>query len=431
MHSVERHPPPPPPPCPALRSPRRAEEQSRELREEKAGSCGRLSTSDEFLSRRPGLPWHKDCLVLVSFLHPRPEGSATAPWKPAAVLNHYDAIEDRPFLFPSLGSTDCVCFSTVGTNDVETSALHIIVGRSLPAGTDCGGGSGPGLACGLPRASRLRGSVWAVVPGSDPSGVPVPQSQAPCDLAAASVSPCAPRLTPGPSMPQVCPTSCSLLLCLGRGPCPVGTGLPSPNPHACDALSTWRIPGTCVLGPGAGAVCATGRRPRSTWLSPRPRRISRETRSHASAAGQWHVDNRPFQSRATPPFRSRNALPGARQDVFPNLFWKCPLNYVVRVTRGRPVPPGCTPSPRVLVVRLGTRSPGPVRGWRGVAPEWGPLPSAGDSLSMDVSSVHHNGALLRYSVSLLGYGFYGDIIKDSEKKRWMGLVRYDFSGEAV
>ncbi|XP_007954431.2 ceramide kinase [Orycteropus afer afer] len=52
----------------------------------------------------------------------------------------------------------------------------------------------------------------------------------------------------------------------------------------------------------------------------------------------------------------------------------------------------------------------------------------GDSLPMDVSSVHHNGALLRYSVSLLGYGFYGDIIKDSEKKRWMGLVRYDFSG---
>uniref|UniRef100_A0A8D1MGH2 DAGKc domain-containing protein n=2 Tax=Sus scrofa TaxID=9823 RepID=A0A8D1MGH2_PIG len=52
----------------------------------------------------------------------------------------------------------------------------------------------------------------------------------------------------------------------------------------------------------------------------------------------------------------------------------------------------------------------------------------GDSLSMDVSSVHHGGTLLRYFVSLLGYGFYGDLIKDSEKKRWMGLVRYDFSG---
>lgn len=52
----------------------------------------------------------------------------------------------------------------------------------------------------------------------------------------------------------------------------------------------------------------------------------------------------------------------------------------------------------------------------------------GDSLAIDVSSVHHNSTLLRYSVSLLGYGFYGDLIKDSEKKRWMGLVRYDFSG---
>lgn len=49
---------------------------------------------------------------------------------------------------------------------------------------------------------------------------------------------------------------------------------------------------------------------------------------------------------------------------------------------------------------------------------------------MDVSSVHHNSTLLRYSVSLLGYGFYGDVIKDSERKRWMGLARYDFSGES-
>ncbi|XP_001375028.1 ceramide kinase isoform X3 [Monodelphis domestica] len=52
----------------------------------------------------------------------------------------------------------------------------------------------------------------------------------------------------------------------------------------------------------------------------------------------------------------------------------------------------------------------------------------GDSLSMDVSSVHHSNTFLKYSVSLLGYGFYGDVLKDSEKKRWMGLVRYDFSG---
>ncbi|KAL4656770.1 ceramide kinase-like [Arapaima gigas] len=52
----------------------------------------------------------------------------------------------------------------------------------------------------------------------------------------------------------------------------------------------------------------------------------------------------------------------------------------------------------------------------------------GDSQAMDVCSVHHNGTFLRYSVSLLGYGFYGDVLMDSERKRWLGPARYDFSG---
>ncbi|XP_025071559.1 ceramide kinase isoform X3 [Alligator sinensis] len=52
----------------------------------------------------------------------------------------------------------------------------------------------------------------------------------------------------------------------------------------------------------------------------------------------------------------------------------------------------------------------------------------GDCQPLDVSSIHHNNTFLKYSVSLLGYGFYGDILKDSEKKRWMGPMRYDFSG---
>ncbi|XP_037538985.1 ceramide kinase [Nematolebias whitei] len=52
----------------------------------------------------------------------------------------------------------------------------------------------------------------------------------------------------------------------------------------------------------------------------------------------------------------------------------------------------------------------------------------GDSQPMDVCSVHHNSSFLRYSVSLLGYGFYGDVLTDSERKRWMGPARYDFSG---
>ncbi|KAL3048453.1 hypothetical protein OYC64_007092 [Pagothenia borchgrevinki] len=52
----------------------------------------------------------------------------------------------------------------------------------------------------------------------------------------------------------------------------------------------------------------------------------------------------------------------------------------------------------------------------------------GDSQPMDVCSVHHNDSFLRYSVSLLGYGFYGDVLTDSERKRWMGPARYDLSG---
>lgn len=54
--------------------------------------------------------------------------------------------------------------------------------------------------------------------------------------------------------------------------------------------------------------------------------------------------------------------------------------------------------------------------------------SAGDSQPMDVCSVHHNNTFLRYSVSLLGYGFYGDLLADSERKRWLGPARYDLAG---
>lgn len=53
---------------------------------------------------------------------------------------------------------------------------------------------------------------------------------------------------------------------------------------------------------------------------------------------------------------------------------------------------------------------------------------AGDSQPLDVCSVHQTSSPLRYSVSLLGYGFYGDVLAESEKHRWMGPLRYDFSG---
>eukprot|EP00066_Takifugu_rubripes_P026512 XP_011615778.1 PREDICTED: ceramide kinase-like isoform X2 [Takifugu rubripes] len=52
----------------------------------------------------------------------------------------------------------------------------------------------------------------------------------------------------------------------------------------------------------------------------------------------------------------------------------------------------------------------------------------GDSQPMDVGSVHHRDCFLRYSVSLLGYGFYGDVLTDSERNRRLGPARYDLAG---
>ncbi|XP_029574461.1 ceramide kinase-like [Salmo trutta] len=55
----------------------------------------------------------------------------------------------------------------------------------------------------------------------------------------------------------------------------------------------------------------------------------------------------------------------------------------------------------------------------------------GDSQPLDVCSVHHRSSLVRYSVSLVGYGFYGDVLAESERHRWMGPFRYDYSGAMV
>ncbi|KAM8973802.1 ceramide kinase isoform 2-T2 [Pelodytes ibericus] len=52
----------------------------------------------------------------------------------------------------------------------------------------------------------------------------------------------------------------------------------------------------------------------------------------------------------------------------------------------------------------------------------------GDSQPLDVCAVHRKKMFLKYSVSLLGYGFYGDVVRGSEKNRWLGPVRYDFAG---
>ncbi|XP_022110720.1 ceramide kinase-like isoform X2 [Acanthaster planci] len=52
----------------------------------------------------------------------------------------------------------------------------------------------------------------------------------------------------------------------------------------------------------------------------------------------------------------------------------------------------------------------------------------GCTLGLDICSVHSGHQLLRYTVSFMGYGFFGDVLKDSENHRWMGPRRYDFAG---
>ncbi|KAK7793254.1 hypothetical protein R5R35_010247 [Gryllus longicercus] len=52
----------------------------------------------------------------------------------------------------------------------------------------------------------------------------------------------------------------------------------------------------------------------------------------------------------------------------------------------------------------------------------------GDSRGLDLCSVHSNATLLRYYSSVISYGFLGDVLRDSEKFRWMGPKRYEYSG---
>ncbi|XP_076243330.1 ceramide kinase [Calliopsis andreniformis] len=52
----------------------------------------------------------------------------------------------------------------------------------------------------------------------------------------------------------------------------------------------------------------------------------------------------------------------------------------------------------------------------------------GDSTGLDISSVHSDQRLLRLYASALSYGYLGDVIRDSEKFRWMGPQRYEYSG---
>ncbi|KAG5892276.1 hypothetical protein JTB14_036242 [Gonioctena quinquepunctata] len=52
----------------------------------------------------------------------------------------------------------------------------------------------------------------------------------------------------------------------------------------------------------------------------------------------------------------------------------------------------------------------------------------GDTLGLDLVSVYDEHTLLRLYASVLSYGYLGDVAYHSDRYRWMGPRRYDFSG---
>lgn len=54
--------------------------------------------------------------------------------------------------------------------------------------------------------------------------------------------------------------------------------------------------------------------------------------------------------------------------------------------------------------------------------------SLGQRTGLDLSSVSNANGLVRLYASVMSYGYLGDVAADSEKFRWMGPKRYDYSG---
>lgn len=55
----------------------------------------------------------------------------------------------------------------------------------------------------------------------------------------------------------------------------------------------------------------------------------------------------------------------------------------------------------------------------------------GKQINVDVAAVHtadEENRLLKFCSSFLGYGYFADILRDSENLRWVGPKRYDWAG---
>lgn len=52
----------------------------------------------------------------------------------------------------------------------------------------------------------------------------------------------------------------------------------------------------------------------------------------------------------------------------------------------------------------------------------------GESLPIDITTVHNENGFVRFMATMLAYGFFGDIIQQSDKWRCLGPLRYDLAG---
>jgi len=52
----------------------------------------------------------------------------------------------------------------------------------------------------------------------------------------------------------------------------------------------------------------------------------------------------------------------------------------------------------------------------------------GHQLDVDAVSIHSRDKLERFAMTMLSYGYFGDLMKHSERLRWLGKFRYDISG---
>ena len=49
-------------------------------------------------------------------------------------------------------------------------------------------------------------------------------------------------------------------------------------------------------------------------------------------------------------------------------------------------------------------------------------------MGVDVTALYKQEEFVKYSITMTSYGYYGDLLADSERFRWMGPKRYNWSG---